>query len=100
MDYQGIQSLLGWRALGVQLSPPAALPPSESAKMSLSDLDVQVFPQITWALSICTASWGLLQGGQGHQHMQAWECLQSSLGCWPEPAGGQCRHICRCEYLY
>lgn len=80
MDYQGIQNLLGWRALGVQLSSPAPLPPSESAKMSLSDLDVQVFPQITWALSTCTASWGLLQGEQGPS-------AYASLGMPPEQPG-------------
>lgn len=80
MDYQGIQRLLGWRALGVQVSSPAALPPSESAKTSLSDLAVQVFPQITWALSICTASWGLLQGGQGPP-------AYASLGMPPEQPG-------------
>ncbi|XP_035186076.1 uncharacterized protein LOC118169159 [Oxyura jamaicensis] len=42
---------------------------------------------------------GSYRESRAHQHMQAWECFQSSLGCWPEPAGGQRRCICRCGMI-
>lgn len=61
MLHHGIQSPHGWELLSVQLSSIVTVPASKPAKISL---DVQMFPQITWAISICTTTRELVQGEQ------------------------------------
>jgi len=62
VGHPGAQALCGRELLGVQLFSTVAPPASKPAKISLASLDLWVFLQITWAISVCTTSRELVRG--------------------------------------
>lgn len=92
--HHSIQDLHEWDLLIVQLSSTVTVPTSKPARINISSLDVQVFPQTI--ISICTTS--LYRDSSSYQHMQAWDV---SIAAWNTVlAGRQGRLLCRCAYLY
>lgn len=97
MEHHGVQSPHGQEQLSVQLSSTVAIPDGGPAKISLSCSEVcypkspGLFPSVQPVVSLYVES---------GSHQQAQWCLESSLRHWPLSAGGHCRLICRCEYLY